>query len=357
VHDNKQVRLYLTRSFEHHPRAAASTPGLDNRDDELKQIVTALLSLDNVKEADSPADALSVLRELGVTGRSEFTSPNQEVLSYLRHDGPISYLYLYHFMYETRGPTTVSIKQQGHGAVSRLDEQSGSLEVYPSRIDGDSTLTEVTLRPGEDAILVLDRKEKPVPCQHSLSEEISVQNWSLRVESWDKGEVEKIHEDRGLGYETVEYIPRPSVDIINVGPTALLSWRKIPQVGDEISGVGEYEASFAWSSDISADRYLLDLGDVSGGLGHVTVNGSSPIGFDTLAPLVDISKHIKQGDNALTVRLSTSLNNRLIVNKYHTSEPGFFAAFMGQWPDGGDGLSVKDYGLIGPVKVRSVITK
>jgi hypothetical protein len=355
VHDNKQVRLYMARSFEHHARAAASTPGLDGRDDDLGAIVAALLSLDNVREAASPADALSVLRELGITGRSEFSSPNREVLSYLRHDGPVSYLYLYHFMYESGRSTTVQVKQQGHGTTYRLDEHAGTLESLPSRIEGNFTLIEVNLRPGEDVIIVLNCAERPIVIEKVSALETSVENWSLKVESWDKGQVEQIKEDRGLGYETVEYLPHPSVETIVVGPTPLSPWKDIPQVGGAVSGVGEYKASFVWSTAISLDKYILDLGDVSGGLGHITINGSSPIDFDTLAPQVNITKQIKEGVNHLTVRISSSLNNRLIANEYYGSEPEWLAEMLGKWPDGENGLVIRKYGLLGPVKVKQIV--
>ncbi len=162
-----------------------------------------------------------------------------------------------------------------------------------------------------------------------------------------------IVEDRGLGYETRELRPTTAVTKLESPSRALAPWKDLEGVGPDVSGVGEYVASFAVSAaDIDGGRLVLDLGSTSGGLGSVRVNGSEPRGFDTSRPVVDVTDLVRDGANDLVVRVSSSLNNRLIARGYYDAIPDIGLMLANR--QGVHQTVVRDYGLQGPVRLHRV---
>ena len=336
-------------------RAASRTPGLDGRDGELAETMAALRELPTVVEIDDPAGTVDALRGLGVVGRAEFTADNRSVLSYLREDGDLLHLFAYHFLYETGEDTEVEFALDGEGAVRRVDPATGELRAPGAvRHEGGRTLLRVTLSPGEAALFIVDRAGGPeaalAPDVATLAE---LTDWRIAVESWDAGEPELIVEDRGLGYETREVKPTTAVTRLESPSRTLASWKDLDGVGADVSGVGEYAASLTLSStDLDGGRLVLDLGSTSGGLGSVSVNGSEPRGFDTSRPVVDVTDLVRAGDNEVVVRVSSSLNNRLIARGYYDAIPDI--ALMLTNRQGVHQTEVRDYGLRGPVRLQRV---
>ena len=130
VHGAREVKLLAKGLHTAHERAAARTPGLDGRDDELAATMAELLALPTVAEVDDPAQTVDALRGLGVDGRAEFTEENRSVLSHLREDGDLLHLYLYHFLYENGEPTEVEVALPGVGAVHRIDGWTGTVRPH-----------------------------------------------------------------------------------------------------------------------------------------------------------------------------------------------------------------------------------
>ena len=77
---------------------------------------------------------------------------------------------------------------------------------------------------------------------------------------------------------------------------------------------------------------MLDLGSTAGGLGSVRVNDGEPKGFDTSAPVVDVTEDLRPGDNTITVRVSSSLNNRLLARGYYDQVPDIMSEIAGKEP-------------------------
>ena len=357
VHGTRELKLLVSDLYTDHERAAAQTPGLDGRDEELAATMAELVALPNVSVIDDPARTLSALRDLGVVGRAELTSENRSVLSHLREDGDLLHLYLYHFLYETGSPVEVEVALPGHGTVHRLDAWSGALHPWSgTRTDGDRTLVTVRLAPGETALLTLDRSAGPGAATRPGEVEtvLELPTWTVAVESWDAGELELITEDRGLGYETREVRPLTAVTRIDAGTGPLRPWRSIAEVGPEVSGVGEYTATLRL--DVAPEpgfRYLLDLGSTAGGLGSVRVDDGEVRGFDTSVPVVDVTADVHVGDNPLTVRVSSSLNNRLLARGYYDDVIDIVTEFSpGEIKM--QTTEVHDHGLLGPVRLLRV---
>ncbi|WP_243228367.1 glycosyl hydrolase [Microbacterium sp. CIAB417] len=354
VNGARELKMLAFKQYTTHAAAASRTPGLDGRDSELAETLTALRSLPTVAEVDDPAQTVQALRRLGVTGRAEFASENRSVLTYLREDGDLLHLFAYHFLYETGAESTVDIVIPGSGAPYRIDPNTGEMTPHRGvRTANENTVMTVTLAPGESALFTIDRSASAVasaPEQASTLTEID--RWDIAVESWDAGENELIVEDRGLGYETREVKPTTAVTRIETPDTELRPWKDLTRVGPDVSGVGEYRAVFELR-ERPEGRVVLDLGSTSGGLGSVSVNGSAPLGFDTSRPVVDITADVHVGRNEITVRVASSLNNRLLARGYYDQIPDILATLAGGGSPATLQTTVRDYGLQGPVTVQN----
>lgn len=352
VHGARELKLLLGGLYTTHERAAVRTPGLDGRDEELASSMAELLALPTVAAIDDPARTVAALRELGVVGRAEFTSENRSVLTHLREDGDLLHLYLYHFLYETGEPIEVEVALPGVGAVHRIDGWTGAIRPHSGvRQDGQRTIVTVTLAPGETALLTLDRSASAAPESTAASREAIAEfsEWTIAVESWDAGELKLITEDRGLGYQTREVRPTTAVTRIEAATGPLRPWKDIPEVGSEVSGVGEYTTTLHLDHEPQQGyRYVLDLGSTAGGLGSLRVNDCDVKGFDTSYPVVDVTEDLLAGDNTVTIRVASSLNNRLLARGYYERVPDIITQLAGMEPRM-QTTEVHDHGLLGPV--------
>lgn len=346
----REVQSLMDGRHITHATAAERTPGLDGRDDELAATMEELRRMPRVRVA-TPSGVVAALDELGAGGRARFETDDPHVLTHLREDDGLTVLYAYHFLYETTEPTTVRVAIEGAGAAHRLDVWTGELRPHRgARRDGDRTVVELALAPGEVAIVVLDRTTDAADSSApTLAEVARAHSWRLVVESWDAGEPEVIEEDRGLGYVSREVRPTTAVTRLDVGGIELAPWSKIAAVGADVSGVGEYTAILPVPEVADGARYVLDLGSTGGGLGSVRVGDGPERGFDTAHPVVDVSGSIRPGDNAITIRVSSSLNNRLRARGYYDGIRDIGAELTGQ--ERTQHAIVREYGLLGPVRL------
>ncbi|MDQ0642368.1 glycosyl hydrolase [Microbacterium murale] len=355
VNGAREVKVQFEGTFTFNERVASRTPGLDGRDSELAATLAALRDLPNVAEAHEPADTVAALRGLGVTGRAEFVEENRNILTYLREDGDLLHVYVYHFLYETGETTEVQLSVPGNGAVFRTDAWSG--EIHPhsgaSRHDGRTNI-ELALSPGETALFTVDRSLDGSPSSAVAPALVAdLSDWSIVVESWDAGENELIVEDRGLGYETREVLPHTAVTRLTVSSSGLLPWAELGGIGPKVSGVAEYTTHVRVDEfDPISNRYLLELGSTNGGLGSVRINGAAARGFDTSKPVVDASRDLSAGDNEVVIRVSSSLNNRLIARGYYDELPDIALGLVGK--EGTHVTRVREHGLVGPVRLVAV---
>jgi alpha-L-rhamnosidase len=354
VHGAREAQLVMTDSHTTHERAAARTPGLDGRDQELADTVAALITLPNVAVIEDAGSTVTALRELGVCARAEFVHANPNVLTHLREDGDLLHLYAYHFLYETGDPTVVEVSLPGPGAVYRIDAHNGAIRQHRGvRHESDRTIVILSLAPGETALITLDRSAAASTASepavyHPVAD---LPTWHIVVESWDAGDLQVITEDRGLGYVTREVRPTTAITRLDIGSGDLRPWRAIEAVGPEVSGVGEYVATLTVSEVAGGLRHLLDLGSTAGGLGSVTINDGIAHGFDTSRPVVDITEDLRAGDNLVHVRVSSSLNNRLLARGYYDRVPDIALELFGGGAEGTQRTEPHDHGLLGPVRL------
>ena len=404
---NGVTEMIRTGVDKTHPKAAAMTPNNDGLDGELAQVMAELKALPNVAEIDGTAGALHALQALGVAPRAKFSEPNKKILTLLRADGDLRYLYAYHYMYPETEPFTFKVAVEGVGKPYAIDCWKGTMAeigLY-EHVDG-RTLVELTLQPGEATMLAINLAEKDslhaVESQASqvlvkdgklvvvasksgtystrlssgavvtkaiaVPEPVELALWDLEVEDWDAGDRVVIAEDRGLGYVTREVHFETRKTRIPVGMTELKPWKDIPAVGEEVSGVGYYTTTFSlpegWGAHNGA---LLKLGSTHGSTAAVYVNGKKAGGVDIENPVVDVSELLAPGENKVTVEVSSTLTNRLRARKYFEGIPQAMAAIFGLHQDlSGQGdpeagammgnmmkmlthSSVQDYGLTGAV--------
>jgi hypothetical protein len=98
-------------------------------------------------------------------------------------------------------------------------------------------------------------------------------------------------------------------------------------------------------------RHLIDLGSTAGGLGSVRVNDGPPRGFDTSRPQVDITDDLRPGDNTLVVRVSSSLNNRLLARGYYDNVLDLIGSIILDGPPRTQKTEPHAHGLLGPVRL------
>ena len=163
VNGAREVKLLVRGLYTTHERAAARTPGLDGRDEELPSTMAELLDLPTVTAVDDPAQTLDALRMLGVVGRAEFTSENRSVLTHLREDGDLLHLYLYHFLYETESRSRSRWPFPASEPCTGSTAGPGPSARTPASADDERTTVTVTLAPGETALLTLDRSAAAAP--------------------------------------------------------------------------------------------------------------------------------------------------------------------------------------------------
>lgn len=355
VNGAREVKVQLENTFTFTERAAVRTPGLDARDAELTATLTALRALPTVSEVAEPSGTIGALRALGIVGRAEFAKDDWNILTYLREDGDLLHLYVYHFLYETGEETSVRLSLPGEGTVHRIDAWSGRIHPHSGvGYDDGRTQISLTLAPGETALLTIDRSapaSESAPAEPATIAELT--EWSIVVESWDAGEKELIVEDRGLGYETREVLPHTAVTKIAVPDAELGPWTELAGVGADVSGIAEYTTTLTLDVvDDAAFRYLLDLGSTNGGLGSVVVGEGIVRGFDTSRPVVDVTDDLVTGENIVRVRVSSSLNNRLIVRGYYDQLPDIALSALGM--EGNHKTRVREHGLVGAVRLVSL---
>lgn len=118
---------------------------------------------------------------------------------------------------------------------------------------------------------------------------------------------------------------------VSVTLDGLKPWREIPELKDA-SGVGEYTTTLTlpgnWTPDHGA---ILDLGTVVDSFA-VTVNGED-VDVDQVTGRADLRDELRAGENTLTVRVSTTLINRLASLDTAVRNRGHY----------------QNYGLLGPV--------
>jgi hypothetical protein len=154
--------------------------------------------------------------------------------------------------------------------------------------------------------------------------------WQLEAEDWQPANPYATT----FGPQAAETRKLP----VTISLTELKPWPAIPDL-QHASGLAKYTTTFdlpaSWTPSTAA---TLTLGEVFDSF-TLTVNGQ-PVPIDQLSAEAEIGPYLKPGRNTLSVRVATTLNNRLANLDADVA---------------GRGL-VQGYGLVGPVVLTPCAT-
>ncbi|MDD3338534.1 MAG: glycosyl hydrolase [Lachnospiraceae bacterium] len=339
-----------------HKKAAEITPFNDGNDTLLADLITQMKNLENVVEIDDQDKTCETLMSLGIKSRTEFTEPNENILTLTRQDGKVTFFYAYNKEYTQTENFTFKVAVAGRGKPYKIDCWNAEIEeVGCYETTNAATVLTITLAPGEACLYAIDTAEqeeyikKAEGCsvtkkdgayvvkvtesgKHVLTvsddtckeveavvpDSIELERWNLEVEDWNAGEKKVITEDRGLGIITKEVYYETTKDIISAGEITLKPWKDIPAIGPDVSGVGYYKTSFQTPADWDdSTGVVLKLGNANKNTVAVYVNGTKGRAVDFDALEVDITELVQPGVNEITVEVSSTLNNRLLARGYY----------------------------------------
>ena len=322
--NNTQELVANTDVIKVNTVAASTTASNNSTDEELAELVARMKALPNVKTVDSEAEALPALQELGVRPRVEYAEANTVLLPVLRRTEEADYLYLYHYMYEEKESFETVVSVSGSYEPYLLDTWSGQVsEVLNYAVKDGRTEIKVNIAPGETQLLALRRKDAPEEGYERrtaiLETAIPLSGWSLSVDSFEPGEkLVRTENNLDTGVETTEVAYTTNHVVLDAGELkALFPWKYLSAVGKEVSGIGSYSISFTLSADDLADasRVLFRAESFGGGTASAVCNGQAvPVNMDSRT--ADLTGVVQPGENTLTVRVTSSLRNRMIAVGY-----------------------------------------
>lgn len=340
------------------------TPGNAPKDDEtLKGLIGQLLAERSVSRVAHESDVPEKLRALGIRPAAEPAQPSS-LLSIRRRDDATKtdYYFFYNqgvmsppdepttlFEPATGEPVEREISLEGRGQPYLLDAWSGkitpivqyqrngdrvtlrlklardngvliALSETPNRFGGAAPTVNVAQTNADEAVIasnaIVIRATKAGDYSTKLGNgrtvnsritavpaalDLTKANWALKVEDWQP--VNPYATTFGVAATQTQKL------FSELALPELKAWPDIPAL-QHASGIGVYTTSFELPANwAKAHGARLSLGEVFDTF-VVTVNGT-PVSIDQISADVDIGAALKPGRNTLTVRVATTLNNRL----------------------------------------------
>ena len=369
-------------------KGPSAVPGLDiGADVELREVICQLLTSPHTYTVASEADVPGLLARIGVLPAAAPATPGP-VLSVHRKDANTDFYWLFNqsrnvmpsepatiFDPATGEPVDTSFTLNGTGEPLLLDPWDGSIKRIELYSKTDTTVTvHVSLAKEAGKIIVLTtdperfgyrRKgwyitsttasfirghadggasvcaARPGQYRSTLSNgktilstigasppalDLTDRTWTLDAEDWRPA-----NSFSALG----ERATRTSKVRVRLTLSGLRAWPEIPALADA-SGIAVYTTDVALPSSWSRlNGAVLNLGEVFDSF-TVIINGRQVPFSDQLSAEVDISDFLRPGRNAISVRVATTLNNRL-----RTLDVAL------------KGRPKQQYGLIGPVILQA----
>lgn len=339
--------------------AGSTTGSNDGKDADLAKVVAQIKALSNVKTVDSEADAMGALQTLGVYPRAAFEKSNDKILTTLRSTNEADYLYVYNYMYQDTDDWTGTISLDGNFEPYEMDTWTGEAQRFLeySQQSGRTSL-DLTVEPGEVRVFVLKKNSDDVHVTSSKNvrkvveengkyyalvensgqtsvqlsngasidskltapKNIDLDGWSLTIDSWEPGE--KITRT-GTGSNTdisTEVTYATNHVTKKVGTLdPLVTWKNISslQNADQICGAGTYTNKFTLPADwdVKKEGVIFKAESINGGTVSVKVNNTEvPVNMQTRE--ADLTDYVHAGNNTIAVRVTSSLRNQMIVQKY-----------------------------------------
>ncbi|MFD7134305.1 glycosyl hydrolase [Streptomyces sp. NPDC059894] len=348
--------------------APGTVPGLDAKgDNDLQPVIASLLKQKSVHVVTSEAAVPGLLQRLGIRPSAEPATPGP-IVSVHRSDADTDFYWLYNQGSVTQDdepatlfdpntsakPVDTDVTLQGRGVPYLLNTWTGavtpiaqyttkgeSVTVHVSLSGDDSQVIALTRDPsrftgtrshtGEaphvvsttaDAATVLadgslaveaaeagtyttrlsnGRTVRTTVASPGSASDLTTRSWSLDVQDWQPAAAYGTTGTAGT---------KTSKETVHVDIDQLRPWTDIPELKDT-SGTGTYTTTVTlpatWKKGTGA---RLDLGQVTDSYA-LTVNGTKVTAVNQLNATADIGAYLHAGRNTLTVRVSTTLINRL----------------------------------------------
>jgi hypothetical protein len=326
----------------------SATPGFHDaaaQDAELRRVIAQLVKRHNVHRVADLAAVPDLLARLGV--RPAAATGSADVLSVRRTDRATDYYYLFN---QRTWATEQRLTLTGDGRPYELDTWTGKITpITDYRRTADGVVVDVALEPADTKVIALSTRHDdtfrwrpaaehgPTAARNDNLAPVVLDDWSLQVESWSRGE-------SGLPGDTMK-TGLPVTPLVAGERGALPPWSAVTpangydvDLGD-VSGIGTYRSTFTLDGSWQGVRTAhLDLGAVVD-TATVTVNGTRLPALDPQdVRHVDVGTLLRPGKNTLEVRVSSTLLNAVRV------APGTGAAERERMA----------YGLLGPVRLTPV---
>lgn len=320
--NNAQELVANENVMKFNSEAASVTGSNCTQDSKLEEIVAKIKALPNVRTVEKEADALEALQELGVVPRVKWQQPNTVLLPVLRRDETADYLYLYHYMYEETEDFETTVSVDGIFRPYLLDTWSGEVKEAPNyRVAAGRTEIDIHIAPGETLLYALKRDSRPEDGFEKKTEMtetvIPLTGWKLTVDSFEPGEkLLRTEINAATGISTTEITYDTKHVLYDAGILKeLLPWKNLEKIGETVSGIGTYTIRFSLEDSNLGDapgntKVFFRAESFSGGTVAVFLNGEQvPVNMDRRT--ADLTDFLREGENELEVRVTSSLRNRM----------------------------------------------
>ncbi|MCG5213309.1 glycosyl hydrolase [Streptosporangium soli] len=325
----------------------SSTPGFHDaakQDAELRRLIAQLAARPGVHRVADLAAVPDLLARLRIVPAAAPATPSADVLSVRRSDPTTDYYYLFN---QRSWATEQRLTLTGEGRPYKLDTWTGEITPLTDyRQTPHGVVVDVALEASDTAVIALSTRHDetfrwsagdehgPTVARNAGLGPVLLDDWTLQVVSWSRGE-------SGLPGDTAK-TALPAVGPVVGEHGALPPWSAITPANGydvdlrDVSGVGTYTSTFTLDDSWGGVRTAyLDLGTAVDTV-TVTLNGARiPARSPQDLRHIEVGRHLRAGDNTLTVRVASTLANAVRV------APGTGAA----------GRPRRDYGLFGPVRL------
>jgi hypothetical protein len=326
------------------------TPGLaPGSDAELQTIIRDLLAEKSVYRIAHESDVPAKLQSLGIHPAAEPAAPSP-MLSVHRRDAAngTDYYFLYNqgvispkgepanlFEPATGSPLDIEVSLEGRGKPYLLNAWSGKIAPIADYTSNASRVT-LRVRLSRDNAELIALSEDPhrfgamsaaihdsAAASAAAAIDLTNAKWDLTAEDWQPANL--YADTMGVAAAETRKIP------VTVELDGLKPWPQIPAL-EHASGIGTYVTSFDLPAGWTVgEGVALSLGEVFDSF-TLAVNGK-PIPIDQLSAEAEVGRYLTAGKNTITVRVATTLNNRLAKLDDGVAKRGL----------------VQLYGLVGPV--------
>lgn len=328
------------------------TPGAyraEQQDAELADLFAKLLKQPSVRHIKGRDGLPGALRELGVRPAVDISqTPDLLALRRTLKRGALYYLHN-----PTASGIVADVTLDGTGVPRELDAWTGrTTPLGRYRTDDGRTVLPVRLPAGGSTVIALDGGRASHAVSVTGGEVVFAHDGGLRLRATEAGTYAATLDDGTRKQLTVPAVPAQrqlddwmlSVDDWYLGAdgqravaghqltlAGLKPWSEIPGLQD-VSGVGTYRTTLRLDR---CDGAYLDLGQVTDTF-EVTVNGKVLPPPDQISRRLDLAGYLTAGTNTLTIRVATTLRNRLRVTDGYSAQAA---------------MPRQQYGLIGPVRI------